>query len=551
MKLRDYQEKAVEAILESWKTSRSCVVILPTGCGKTVVFSEVIRRRLEESARSARAMVLAHREELINQAQTKIAAVADTHVGIEMGAIKVDEENLLGDMPPVVVSSIQTQITGRIGKFLPEDFDTLVIDEAHHATAKSYRKCIEHYFQNPDCKLLGVTATPDRADERALGLVFEKVAFEYSVADAIKGGWLVPVKQKLVTVGSLDFSKISTTAGDFNQGELAEVLEEERNLHAVAVPTVEICKGRRAIVFAASVKQAERLAEIINRLGQGEAAWLCGKTPKEERRQMLGDFAAGRIKYLVNVGVLTEGFDDAGVEVVVMARPTKSRALYAQMAGRGTRPAAEIAADLGNHDAEERCALIASSVKSECLIVDFVGNSGKHKLMTTTDILGGKFDEDDEDEAEARRMVAEKCRESGEELDTLEALEKARAEIVERKLTDAAKRKFIQAYARYTVTSVNPFDVFDLPAVDAKARMTNRIKLSWKQADILRRKLKVEPDTLSPSEGRALLDEYFRRLKYGLATYGQMRYLRKHGFVSPMRFKEAHAVIDWLMRGGK
>ena len=552
MKLRDYQQAAVDAVLETWRTHRSCVVILPTGCGKTVVFAEVIRRVLHgqppaDQPAGRRAMVLAHREELVNQAAEKIKALAGADVGVEMGELVAEGETLLGPEPPVVVSTVQTQVTGRIARFRPGDFAALVIDEAHHATSKSYRRCVAHYLGNPDCRLLGVTATPDRADERALGLVFEKVAYAYSVADAIRDGWLVPVRQKLVKVEDLDFSGISTTAGDFNQGELAEVLEEERNLHAVAGPTVEICGARRAIVFAASVKQAERLAEIVNRFGKGRADWLCGKTPKDDRRARLEAFRNGEIQFLVNVGVLTEGFDDAGVEVVVMARPTKSRALYAQMAGRATRPHASIAGDLGSHSAEERRALIASSPKRECLIVDFVGNSGRHKLVSTADILGGRTD--DEDEAEARRRVAKRAAESGEGVNTLEELERARAEIRERKLRDAAERRFIQAKAKYSVLGVNPFDVFELAPVDRQARTTNRIKLSWKQESILREKLKVDPGRLTPSEGRALLDEYFRRIKAGLATYGQAKYLRRHGFPAPMTFAEASATIAWL-RGG-
>ena len=170
-------------------------------------------------------------------------------------------------------------------------------------------------------------------------------------------------------------------------------------------------------------------------------------TPKDERRQILEDFKAGRIQYLVNVGVLTEGYDDAGVEVVVMARPTKSRALYAQMAGRATRPAAEIAAKLGQINdevvvgsrsrtadvknstvglgpttttddaASKRRALIAASSKPECTILDFVGNSGRHKLVSSVDILGGK--DIDEDEEEARRRAKKRCDESGEAVDMI------------------------------------------------------------------------------------------------------------------------------------
>ena len=563
MKLRDYQQRAVDSVLAAWKDHRSCVVVLPTGCGKTVVFAEVIRRRIAAESKSEveveqrSAIILAHREELIRQAADKVSSITGQDTQIEMGPMKVTP--MFGKMPPVVVSTVQTQITGRIKNFDPSEFATLVIDEAHHATSSSYRQCIEHYYQNPACRLLGVTATPDRADETALGNVFETVAFEYSVTDAIRDGWLVPVKQKLVKVGSLDFSGISTTAGDLNQGELAEVLEDEQNLHSVAVPTLEICGNRRAIIFAASVKQAERLAEILNRgtrqdaastgdqekITQDRAAWLCGKTDKGDRAQILKDFREGKIQFVVNVGVLTEGFDDAGVEVVVMARPTKSRALYAQMAGRATRPAAEVAGKLGTLDAEARRKLIAESSKPSCLIIDFVGNSGRHKLVTTADILGGKdLDEDAEIAAEVKR----RCTGSAEGLDMLEEIEKVKEEIRERRFRDAQSRKFITATAKFTTFSVDPFDVFDLaPNMRHPKSGIDTYRLSFKQRAIIRERIKVNPDSISPSEGKALIDEYFRRVTNKLATFAQTKLLRRHGIPVPMSFDEASRTISRLM----
>ena len=597
MKLRDYQEKAIERILESWKKFRSCLIVLPTGCGKTVVFGELIHRILAAKAKaegegeqwngqdSVRAMILAHREELITQAADKVGRISGADVQIEMGDMKVSP--MFGQMPHVVVSTVQTQTAGggqvevggrgrgrRMDKFDPADFGVLVIDEAHHATAKSYRTCIEHYLSNPKCRLLGVTATPDRADESALGNVFDVVAFEYTVTEAIRDGWLVPVKQRLVKVDSLDFSKVSSCAGDFNQGELAQVLEEEQNLHSIAVPTVEICGNRRTIIFAASVKQAERLAEILNRgkseelrgksedgSTQDRAAWVCGMTPKDERRTILEDFKAGRVQYLVNVGVLTEGYDDAGVEVVVMARPTKSRALYAQMAGRATRPSAKIADLLGTvgdqvkveGEGEQRMdasslrrKLIAESDKPECTILDFVGNSGRHKLVSTVDILGGK--EIDEDEEEARARAKKRCEESGEAVDMVAELEKSRAEIKAAKAEEARRRKFIQATAKFIEVSVDPFNIFDLPPIEATAKCTLGRSLSWRQKELLREKLKVDPEKIGLAQARQLLDEYFRRVNERLATFGQMKMLRKFGVSVPMHFDEASRTLNKLLR---
>ena len=430
MKLRNYQTNAVNAIFDAWQKFKSVLVVLPTGCGKTVVFASVIKRLLSEKLttvpspssatgvgkgdttatdsscgvgatedensvravvaapnrsqfacaegtcvqKSPRVIVLAHREELVTQARDKISAIVpEADVQVEMADFKVAD--YFGKKADVVVSTVQTQCAScprsattenaqpkRMTKFTPSEFAAVVIDEAHHATARSYRECIDHYCQNDNCRVLGVTATPDRADEMALGNVFDTVAFEYTVTDAIEDGWLVPIRQKLVKVESLDFSGVSTSAGDLNSAELAEVMEDEKNLHGIVAPVLEICKGKRTILFASSVKHAKRISDIINR-GLGEdrpwssmdydeprkgdgmrADWICGATSKEDRRTKLKAFKEGKIDILCNVGVLTEGFDDAGVEVIVMARPTKSRALYAQMAGRATRPAAEIAA---------------------------------------------------------------------------------------------------------------------------------------------------------------------------------------------------------------
>jgi len=552
MKLRDYQQAAVDAVLKSWQTNKSCLLVLPTGCGKTVVFGEVIRRRLTEAG--GHAMVLAHREELIAQAEEKVAALTGASVDIEMGPRQVPMMFDKPILPATVVSSVQTQITGRMNKFDPADFSTLVIDEAHHATSKSYRKCAEHYLENPSCRLLGVTATPDRADETALGTVFNTVAYEYSVDQAIRDGWLVPIRQKMVTVGTLDFSQVSTTAGDFNQAELGDILEEERNLHGIASPTIDICGERRAIVFATTVRQAERLAEIINRHADenanvGHAEWLCGKTPKMERKNILDRFRAGTTQFLVNVGVLTEGFDDAGVEVVVMARPTKSRALYSQMAGRATRPAADIAAKLGDTDRDRRLRLIRESSKPSCLIVDFVGNSGRHKLVSVLDILGGK--ELDPDEEEAQRIVRRKCEEAGEEgLDTQEELANAREEVKRRKIEDAKRRAFIRVTAKYTTVSIDPFNVYDLAPMTVQERCAlDRRTATFKQRRICRELIGIDPDRLRYSEIKGVIDAYFGRRERGLSTLRQTKFLRKHGVMMPMSFKEASATIGRLMAG--
>lgn len=537
MRLRDYQEEAAAGVFREWAEHASTLAVLPTGLGKTVLFAEVIRRMHE---RGARAMVLAHREELITQAADKIRRVTGLEAQVEMGEYHV--QPYFGEMPPVVVSTVQTQCAGgdgggRMSKFDPQDFGLVVIDEAHHATAGTYRRCVDWYRQNPACRVLGVTATPDRADEAALGQVFESVAYEYGVLDAINGGWLVPVEQQMVTVGSLDFSGVRTTAGDLNQGDLAEVMEQERNLQGIAAPTVEICGDRRAIVFAATVEQAERLAEIINRYRPDKAAWLCGKTDKDDRRRMLADFRAGRLQFVVNVGVLTEGFDDAGVQVVVMARPTKSRALYAQMAGRGTRPAEEIAGALGDMPtAAERCAAIRASSKPSCLIVDFAGNAGRHKLCCSADILGGDLDE------EVVAETARRVREGGRPVDMAEELAKVKAEVAERKRREAATRAGLQARAEFLVTKIDPFSEWDITPAQERGWDRKR-RFTPKQAQVLLERVGVNPEKIPYSQGKQLLDEYFRRLQGGYASLKQSALLKRRGFAMPLRHDMAGRMI--------
>jgi len=534
--MRPYQNAAVEAVFKSWEECNSALIVLPTGLGKTVVFSEIVRRM-----QPVRSMVIAHREELIFQAAEKIAKVTGLQGGIEMGENHVD--GWFGTPPPYVVSTVQTQCSGgdgggRMTKFLPGDFGLVVIDEAHHATGKTYRRVIDYYRKNPQCKVLGVTATPDRADEEALGQVFEDVAYEYQILDAIHQGWLVPVKQQMVTVGTLDFSQIKTTAGDLNQGELAEVMEAEKNLQAVAEPTVQICGERRAIVFATTVAQAERLAEIINRYRPDRAAWLCGKTDKDTRRRMLADFKEGRLQYVVNVGVLTEGFDDSGVEVIVMARPTKSRALYAQMAGRGTRPHDSVAGMLGGcaSDAERR-SLIAGSVKPSCLIVDFAGNAGRHKLVCSADILGGKVSED------VIAAATERAKNSGEPVDMTELIQQELKLKEERRKAEAMRRAQLKVRAKFMVSDIDPFNEWDLTPVQERGWDRAR-HFTEKQRAVLLQRIKVDPDKIPYGQGKQLLDEYFRRMNRGYASMPQARLVRRLGVHAPMRFNEASRYIE-------
>lgn len=538
IQLRDYQQRAVDNVFREWEEKRSTLVVHPTGTGKTSTFIEIIRRMFEKGKR---AIICAHREELIHQARERAELQADLGCEVEM-ADEVASTSLF-HRSPVVVATIQTLISGngdkrRLNRFDPNDFGLLVIDEAHHSTAASYRRVIDHFLQNPELVVLGVTATPDRADEEALGQLFDTVADVYEILDAINDGWLVPIDQQMVNVDSLDFSNIRTTAGDLNGADLAAVMEAESNLHGVVGPSIEIIGDKRTIVFTSSVRHAEMACEIFNRHRQGMADWVCGKTDKESRRRIMRDFKSGAVQVLCNVGVVTEGVDVPAAEVVIMARPTKSRALYAQMAGRILRPLPGLVDS--EADAESRKTAIAQSTKPSALIVDFAGNSGRHKLMTSADILGGNVTD------EAIELAKREARKGGRKR-VDELLLEAQREVDEaRKRAEAARRAKLIGQARYTTQKVDPFAAFDIAPPRSRGWDAGK-QLSEKQRTFLRKHLMVDPDEIPYASAKRLIDEQFRRWHNNLCSVKQASLLRRFGYdTKEMRRERASELITRL-----
>jgi superfamily II DNA or RNA helicase len=550
VKLRDYQEKCVESIYGDWNSGNSTLSVLPTGTGKTVIFGNVIDRW-----KGGRVLVLAHREELIFQASDKIKRVTGVEPDIEMADLRASRHGLLS-ASNVVVSSIQTQVSGRtckkcggsgnlegvacwecIGgsvrrmqKFDPEEFGMVVVDEAHHACAPSYRAVIDYYRRNLNLKVLGVTATPDRADEKALGQIFESVAFEYGVLDAISDGWLVPITQEFVSCEHLDFSACRTTAGDLNQGDLQNAMIEEQALHEVVSPTIEIAGDRATLFFTVSVAQAELYADILNRHKPGSAICIHGGTPTEDRRRMLREFSRGEYQYLCGCGVFLEGFDEPRVEVVAMARPTKSRALYAQAIGRGTRPINPPVSETP----EERRAEIAASVKPSCLVLDFVGNSGRHKLISTADILGGNYDDSIVD------LAVKKAKEAGGAVDMRDLFEEVAEEQKEQR-----RKSALIAVSKHQRVQVNPFDVFDLTPKREPAWHRGR-KPSERMVDVLRG-AKIPEHQISKmsfTEASSIIGEVFRRRREHICTYAQAKKLAEFGQPTDVPFEKAREILD-------
>lgn len=527
-------------MFEQWQAHQSTLVVIPTGGGKTQVFAEVVRRAASEQAR---ALVLVHREELAFQAQARIKSVAGMACDIEMAELKVNHGGtMLWDRSPCIVASVQS-LYMRLENYDPSQFSVLICDEAHHCTAPTWKKIIDHFRSNSSLRVLGVTATPDRADEEALGQVFQSVAFEYEILQAIDDGWLVPIQQQMVHVGGLDFSEVRTTAGDLNGADLAAIMEAEENLQGVVGSGISIIGDRPTIMFAASVKQAERACEIFNRHKPGMAAFICGATAKDARRDILSRFLDGTTQVLCNVGIATEGFDAPAACVVLNARPTKSRALYAQIAGRVLRPLPGIVDGL--ESPEQRRAAIAASGKSSALLVDYVGNSGRHKLISSADILGGNVSDEAIELATVRAAARGGAVNIREELDEAERILREQRE--EARRLEQARRARLVARVNYKTQAVDPFNALDVDV--PRSRGWDNVKqLTPKQRELLLRQ-GIDGDAIPYAQAKALIDELFRRWQNKLATLKQCNTLKRYGYETKnMSLAEASGLLDRLAK---
>lgn len=537
--LREYQQNAIERTLESFERVNSTLYVAATGTGKTITFASLIASMIGEK----RVIVMAHRDELIQQAADKIHRVTGLECDIEKGDLYADQCAIYR-RAPVLVTSVQTMSRPRrMERFHPEEFTLLIVDEAHHATAPTYQAVFEYFRQNPSLKIFGVTATPDRADEAALGRVFEEVACEYSMLDAIDDGWLVPVEQQFVSIEGLDLSQCRTTAGDLNQGDLSKIVEQEKICLQTVSAIMQIAKDVPTIVFAASVAQADLMCEIANWHNPGSAEWICGDTvqfPLDRRREILRNFRDRQFNFLFNCMVLTEGFDQDNIGCVAVARPTKSRALYAQMIGRGTRPIDGLVDGLS--DPVARKSAIALSEKPSVLVLDFVGNSGRHKLVNTADILGGNYD--DEIVAAATRAVQAKSSKN----ERADMLAELRAAEERRRIARLKKRAHVAPTAKFTTKRIDPFDVFDITPKREPGWHRGR-KPTAKQLSYLER-CGVPTDGLSFHKASQIIEEAIERRRKHLATFKQSKILLKHGFESNVSFEEASSIIDRIAKSG-
>lgn len=413
--LRPYQVEALDRVAAAEARGvRRQLGVAATGLGKTVMFCALAERR------GGRTLILAHRDELVSQAEAKVREVWPE---ASVGVVKAERDEVRAD---VVVASVQTLARpARLARLVaawddpsilfkpPEPFGLVVVDEAHHATADTYRavlgalragepetctcghpraahvavdegystrsiECSGGIGADPGCTcgapeyaplgplLLGVTATPDRGDGKGLDDLFDEVTFSYDLLWGIRAGYLSDLRGLRVQVANLDLSNVKVSRGDYDAGAAGRAMEAAGVQHNVVTAWQAHAPDRRTLVFTPTVEVARLVADEFMHRGVA-AGYVHGGTPLDQRRQLLADYEAGRVQVLANCAVLTEGFDAPRTDCVVVARPTKSRGLYAQMVGRGTRRHPD---------------------KTECLVLDVVGATAAHSLVTVPSLFG-------------------------------------------------------------------------------------------------------------------------------------------------------------------
>jgi superfamily II DNA or RNA helicase len=369
--LRPYQVDALAAVHAAWDRGvQRPAVVAPTGAGKTVMFSHLIKDELTEFT-DMRAIVLVHRDELADQAIDKLRQVApDLHVG----KVKADSNEITAD---VVVASVQTLARpSRLAQLVATEkdmqspFGLVIVDEAHHAVAPTWRRVLEELGAfNPESgtQCVGFSATLARGDGIGLGSVWQEVAYAISLTRLIRRGHLADVRGVRVTVEDLNLAGVRRTGGDYQAGALSDALLESSMTQVVAQAYLEHAKDRPGVVFTPTVDSAYEVAEALEDVGI-TAAMVTGTTPRDDRRRIYDEFRTGATQVLVNCMVLTEGFDAPWASCAVIARPTQSAPLYTQMVGRVLRP---------------------WPGKTDALVLDVVGASRAHKLATLIDLEPG------------------------------------------------------------------------------------------------------------------------------------------------------------------
>lgn len=512
MELRPYQQEAKEAIFEQWDNGiKKTLLVLPTGCGKTIVFAKVTEDCVR---RGNRVLILAHRGELLEQASDKIRK--STGLGC---AMEKAEESCQGSWFRVVVGSVQTLMREkRLGQFPADYFQTIIIDEAHHCISDSYQRVLKHF---PEAQVLGVTATPDRGDMRNLGAYFESLAYEYTLPKAIKEGFLSPIKALTLPL-KIDMANVGVQAGDFKASDIGTALDPY--LHSIAEEMKKYCLDKKTVVFLPLVKTSQKFRDILNENGF-QAAEVNGDS--QDRAEVLEAFEKGDYNVLCNSMLLTEGWDCPSVDCVVVLRPTKVRSLYCQMVGRGTR---------------------LFPGKEHLLLLDFLWHTERHELCHPASLIC-------DSEEVAKKMTENLEKAAGCPVDIEEAERTAAEDVIAQREESLAKQ--LEKMKKRKKKLVDPLQ-FEM-SIQAEDLSGYVPAFGWEMAPPSEsqkktlEKLGILPDEID-NAGKAsrLLERLDKRRKEGLTTPKQIRFLENRGFqhVGTWQFDVAKNLIDRIAANG-
>lgn len=511
MQLRPYQQEAHDAVMSMWDAGADkLLLVLPTGTGKTIVFSAVTCDRVREGSR---VLILAHRGELLEQAADKLRK--STGLG---SALEKAESTCLGSWYRVVVGSVQTLMKeNRLKKFPANYFGTIIVDEAHHVISDSYQRVLQHF---PKAKVLGVTATPDRGDMKDLGTYFEQIAYEYTLPQAIHEKYLCPIMARTIPL-KIDISQVGVQAGDFKVGEISTALDPY--LDQIATEMENYCRNRKTVVFLPLVKTSQKFRDILNSHGF-QAAEVNGNS--EDRAEVLQDFNNGKYNVLCNSMLLTEGWDCPSVDCIIVLRPTKVRSLYCQMVGRGTR---------------------LFPGKDHLLLLDFLWLTDRHDLCHPASLIC-------EDPEVAQRMTENLAQElQGADL---EEAEKQASEDVQAQREEALA-KLLAEQKRKKSRLVDPLQfemsIMDMDLINYVPPFGTAMQPPTESQKKELEKLQINPDGVE-SSGKAglLIDRIYDRRSKDLATPRQIRQLENRGFenVGTWSFEQARRLIDRIAGNG-
>lgn len=512
MTLRPYQEEARHKVEDAWMEGiRRTLLVLPTGTGKTIVFAKIAEDMVRKGNR---VLIMAHRGELLRQAADKIRKATGLLCAVEKA-----DESCLDSWYQVTVGSVQTlQREKRLNQFPEDYFDIIIIDEAHHAISDGYQRVLQHFG---DAKVLGVTATPDRGDMRNLGSYFDSLAYEYSLPRAIKDGYLSPIKALTIPL-KVDISGVGIQSGDYAPGEIGTALDPY--LEQIAVEMQHYCMDRKTVVFLPLIKTSQKFTEILNAHGF-RAAEVNGDS--DDRQQVLQDFDRGKYNVLCNSMLLTEGWDCPSVDCVIVLRPTKVRALYSQMVGRGTR---------------------LYPGKKELLLIDFLWLTEKHELCHPANLICT-------DQEVAQKLTKNLADTAGEAVDLEEAEKAASEDIVQQR--EEALAKQLEEQKRRKKRLVDPLQ-FEM-SIQAEDLSSYVPAFGWEMAPPSKKQLQaLEKKGICPDEvGNAgmaakLIDRLQMRQFAGLTTPKQIRFLESRGFkhVGTWEFESARKLIDRIAANG-